>query len=96
MSLASASLSKHQKAERKCSRLGIAGSYCKTKKQGRFCRRQTLQYQYRRWAEGVKVHLTLASTSAASGARVLSPAKVDTTWPATSATHTPLTSLLDR
>jgi len=40
--------------------------------------------------------LTLASTSSASGARVLSPAKIDTAWPASSTTHAPLTSLLDR
>jgi hypothetical protein len=41
-------------------------------------------------------HLTLASASAASGASVLSPAKIDTTWPASSTAHASLTGLLNR
>jgi hypothetical protein len=41
-------------------------------------------------------HLTLASTSAASGARIFSPAKIDTTWPASGAAHTPLAGLFNR
>jgi hypothetical protein len=33
-------------------------------------------------------HLTLASTSAASGARIFSPAKIDTAWPAVNSSFT--------
>jgi hypothetical protein len=82
LSFARASLSKHLKAEREMLGLVSLVHIAKQRKEDASVAAEPSTVALIPGSKVLIDHLTLASTSAASGARIFSPAKIDTAWPA--------------